>query len=129
MVALAPGWQLEVTRGPEWLFVELTCEHEHEWDNPPLADSIWQLLEQHFTYRIVLDLSRVQMLHTWLVGQLVRLNHRVRAHDGVVRVCGLSERNQDVLRSCRLDGFFPHYRDRTDALVGASAVSGPTKPR
>ncbi len=125
MATIAPGWRLEVERGPDWLIVTLDCDHEHEWDSPPLADGIWEILEQHFTYRVVLDLGRVQMLHTWLIGQLVRLHQRAAAHDGVVRVCGLSERNRDVLRSCRLDGYFPSYHDRAEALFGSTTTPKP----
>ena len=103
MATIAPGWRLEVERGPDWLIVTLDCDHEHEWDSPPLADAVWEIL-----------------------GQLVRLHHRAAAHDGVVRVCGLSERNRDVLRSCRLDGYFPSYHDRAEALFGSTT---PPKPR
>lgn len=126
MVVVSAGWILDVERGPDWLIVTLHCDHENEWDCPPLAETIWSLLQQHFTYRVVLDMSQVPLLHSAIVGQLVYLQKRVCTHDGVLRVCGLSERNHDVLRSCRLDGFLPHYQDRNQAVTGMSA---PSKPR
>jgi len=131
MVVIAPGWIMDVERGPDWLIVALRSEHDSEWDTPPLAETVWQLVEQNFTYRLVLDLSQVQMLHTAIVGQLVHLQKRLAMHDGCLRICGLSERNHDILRTCRLDGFMPHYRDRNEAVLGNSSDVGGllNKPR
>ena len=131
MVVISPGWIMDVERGPDWLIVTVRSEHDNEWDTPPLAETIWQLVEQSFTYRLVLDLGQVPMLHTAIVGQLVHLQKRLSVHDGCLRICGLSERNHDILRTCRLDGFMPHYRDRIDAVLGNSSDFGdrPNKPR
>ena len=41
-------------------------------------------------------------------------------HDGVLRICGLSERNHDILRTCRLDGLMPHYHDSNEAVLGTT---------
>jgi anti-anti-sigma regulatory factor len=127
MVVISRGWDLDVDRGPDWLIVGIRCGHDSEWDNPPLAESIWHLLDQSFTHRVVVDLSGVTMLHTWLIGQLVQLQKRVGAHEGVMRVCGLTDRNRDILRSCRLDGFFPNFHDRNEAVRGC--VEAPRRPR
>ncbi len=125
MVVLSPGWHLDVERGPDWLIVTVHTEVAEEWSCPPLAQSVWSLAEQNFTYRIVLDLSPLPMLHTAMIGQLVRLQKRVCTHDGVLRLCGLSEHNRMVLQCCRLDGYFPIYSDRTEAILGES----PRRPR
>jgi anti-anti-sigma factor len=124
VVVLSPGWTLEVERGPDWLIVTLFGVDESEWSSPPLAGGVWSLAEQNFTYRVVLDLSHVPFLHTALVGQLVNLQKRVCSHDGCLRLCGLSDHSREVLQCCRLDGFFPLFHDRNEAVMGS-----PAKPR
>lgn len=125
MVVLSPGWQLDVERGPDWLIVTLHSDGAEQGSCPPLASNVWSLLEQHFTYRLVVDLSQLSLMCTSLIGQLVRLQKRICTHDGTLRLCGLSDQNLTVLRSCRLDGYFPIYGDRGEAIMGES----PRQPR
>ena len=117
MLAVAPGWELEMERGPDWLLVKIRSLDGFSTD-PPLADGIWELLERHFTYRVVLELDQVRVLNSHLIGQLVRLYRLIREHDGVMRLCGLSPHNLDVLRACRLQQYFLPYRDREEAVMG-----------
>jgi hypothetical protein len=42
-----------------------------------------------------------------------------------MRISGLSEPNQEVLRICQLDSRFPQYPNREDAVMGYR----PTQPR
>lgn len=126
MLQMAPGWNLDVERGPDWLFVRLRCLSENIWDAPPLAETLWSLLEQHFTYRLVLECDEVQWLHTTLLGQLVLLHKRLAMHGGTLRLCGLTPANREVLRSCRLDSRLPTFADRAEAVLGAAS---PLKPR
>ena len=60
MQELAAGWMIETQRGPDWLFVQLQASEEQRAEGNELADSLWSLLEQHFTYRLVLELDRVE---------------------------------------------------------------------
>ena len=90
MLATALGCELDVERGPDWLFVQGANLHRAESDEVPLVDRLWSLLEQHFTHRLVLELDNVGVLGSYLVGQLVELYRRIEEHDGVMRVCGLS---------------------------------------
>ena len=126
MLQLAPGWNLEVERGPDWLIVRLHCLPENVWDAPPLAETLWSLVEQHFTYRLVLECNEMQLLHTMLLGQLVLLHKRLSVHGGTLRMCGLSQQNRDVLKSCRLDSRFPPFGSRGEAVLGHAL---PNKPR
>ena len=125
MFAVAPGWELDAERGPDWLLVKVRSLAGATPD-PPLADGIWDLLERHFTYRVVLELDQVSVLNSHLIGQLIGLYRRIREHDGVMRLCGLSPHNLDVLRTCRLDDRFLSYRDREEAVMGCSV---PRLPR
>ena len=125
MVQIAEGWMVDVERGPDWLFVRPRFAARGATDTPRLAEEIWSLLEQNFTTRLVLELDQIPFLHSYLIGQLVWLHKRIHGHGGVMRICGLSQCNQDVLRICRLDNCFPQYLSREDAVMGHR----PTQPR
>jgi len=100
MLQIAPGWQLELERGPDWLFVRIRRPDTEADDSPPLADRIWWLLEEHFTRRLVLELDELDVLCSYLIGQLVLLHKRIAVGGGMLRLCGLSENNRQVLRFC-----------------------------
>ncbi len=125
MPTVASGWQLRVDRGPDWLFVRVSGPPKGEWPEPPLADEVWSLLEQHFVYRLALELDNVPLLHSFLLGQLVLLQKRIREHHGMLRICGLSRMNEQVLNTHGLTGRFASYNDREDALMGVR----PARPR
>ena len=126
MLATAPGCEFEVERGPDWLLVKITSLDDNASPPPPLADALWSLLHQHFTYRVVLELDQVDTLDSYLIGQLVTLHKRIDEHDGVMRLCGLSAQNRRVLRACRLHERLPTYQDRQMAVM---AGRGPMQPR
>lgn len=71
MLAVAPGFELDVQRGPDWLIVRIKNFDPAEPDLPLLMERIWSLLEQHFTYRVVLELDQVPLLSSALVEQLL----------------------------------------------------------
>ena len=124
MLAVALGWELDVERGPDWLLVRIRSSDRASTE-PQLAEGLWNLLERHFTYRVVLELDQVSVLNSHLIGQLVQLYRRVRQHDGVMRLCGLSPYNLEVLRTCRLEDRFLPYRDREEAVMGGSRPGQP----
>ena len=62
MLAVAPGCELEVERGPGWLLVRIANLDLAEFDTPPLAERVWSVLQQHFTYRLVLELDQIRVL-------------------------------------------------------------------
>jgi anti-anti-sigma factor len=124
MLAVAPGWELDVQRGPDWLLVRVNSLAE-SLEEPPLAEVIWEVLERHFTYRVVLELDQVNVLNSHLVGQLVQLYKLIRQRDGVMRICGLSPYNRIVLRTCRLEDYFLPYRDREEAVMGCPCPRHP----
>jgi anti-anti-sigma factor len=125
MLDTIPGWEMQVERGPGWLFVKIPPP-DLEWsDYPSLADQIWSLVERHFVYRLALRLDEIDLLNSYLLGQLVVLQRRVREHGGLLRLCGLSPYNQEVLRLHGLGDRLPIYRDVEEAVMGG----GSCKPR
>ncbi len=117
MIQLAHGWELDVERGPDWLFVRPHGLPQGE-DQPDIALHIWSMLNQNFTNRLVLELDQVDFLNSYLIGQLVWLYKRIHAQGGLMRLCGLSATNADTIRACRLDSCFPAYANRGDAVMG-----------
>src|SRR5665647_405208 len=114
MLAIAPGCELDVERGPDWLLVRIGNSDLLEVSETLLADQIWCLLQQHFTYRLVLELDQVRLLNSCLIGQLNQLYRQIEEHGGMMRLCGLSPHNRQVLHACRLDDRFSTYHDRQD---------------
>jgi len=125
MLAIAPGCEFDVERGPDWLMVRVRNIDLTEPASPSLAEQLWSLLQQHFTYRMVLELDEVLLLNSPLIGQLIQLYRRIKEHDGILRLCGLSASNRQVLHACRLDDRFLPYQDRQEALMGCH----PKQPR
>ena len=105
----------------------LTVPHSFPRDHQgaPIADNVWSLLQNHFMRRVVVELDKVPVLRSDLIGQLLRLNKQVQAHGGLMRLSGVSPRNQEVLRLSRLDEQFPQYADRESAVMAKQTV----KPR
>jgi anti-anti-sigma factor len=126
MLAVAPGCELDVQRGPGWLLVRVGSLDGDFTESCSLAEQLWAVLERHFTYRLVLELDEVPVLNSCLLGQLVLLRRRIEKHGGTVRLCGLSAYNRRVLKTSRLDSLFCPYRDRHEAVMGWSR---PQRPR
>ena len=126
MLTIVPGCGLDVERGPDWLLVRVRNLDLTESEAPPLAERLWRMLQQHFTYRLVLELDEVAVLSSHLIGQLIELYRRIEEHEGVLRLCGLSPYNRRVLHACRLDDRLLPYGDRQEAVMGQPR---PARPR
>ena len=107
---------MRIDRGPDWLIVQLKPTDE-PFEN--LADRLWSLLNQHFVYRLVLEMDEIDFLPSQLMGQLVMLHKRVLKRGGALRLSGLSDQCLDALHTCRLDQALPHFSTRSEAVRGA----------
>jgi anti-anti-sigma factor len=125
MLDLAGEWSLDLERGPDWLFIRVRGPDDVRAEPTDLADSIWRLMDQQFTYRLVLELDDVTKLSSCFLGQLVMLHKRIHSHDGMLRLSGLTDEALDTIRACRLDHTFSRYLTREDAVMGQL----PNKPR
>jgi anti-anti-sigma factor len=125
LLELAPGWTMDLERGPDWLYIHVRPPLEAGCEEIDLAETVWEKLEQEFTYRLVLELDELPAMRSWTINELVKLHKRIVAHDGMLRLCGVSDANQEALRLCRLHDRFPQYRTRNDAVMGHR----PTQPR
>ena len=125
MATTTLDWQLDVDRGPAWLLVKPRPPQAVAGAGANLAPLVWNLLEKHFTYRLVLDMSDVVRLSSQLIGELISLHKRIHQHGGVFRLCGLSAACQEAWELCRLGTRLPNYRNREEAVLGPR----PTQPR
>jgi len=126
MLAIAPGWELHVQRGPDWLVVKVEVPGSAHDETPPLADVLWDQLQRHSIYRVALELDKVEVLSSYMIGQLIQLYKHICEHNGVMRLCGLSPYNCQVLRACHLDDRFLPYHDVHEAVRGCYL---PPQPR
>jgi len=125
MLKVNRGWGLDVERGPDWLLVRVQPPRRAGRGTPSLAEVLWSLLEQHLTYRLVLELDQVDVLDGELLDQLAAVHDRVMAHGGLMRLCGLSPENRRILFDHRLDDRFVAYEDREEAVLGDSLPRHP----
>jgi anti-anti-sigma regulatory factor len=114
MLGLSSDWALDVERGPDWLFVRPATPPT---DGDSLAEQVWSVVKQHFIYRVVIECDRLQRLNSGFVAQFVGLQRRLQKQGGTLRLCGLSDANQEVLKSCQLDGVFPQFASRSQAVL------------
>lgn len=119
MQQLESGWIIETERGPGCLFVALHGPPELQAQESHLADELCDLLDRHFTNRLVLELDDLTVLKSNIIGQLVVINKRLNEIGGMLRLCGLTEACREVLRSVRLDTCLAQYRDREEAVMGS----------
>jgi hypothetical protein len=117
MIETLCGWELDVERGPDWLFVKVNLKQDM-CEPPVLAERLWTLLQEHFVDRLVLELGEIGVLNSRFLEQLVLLHKRICEHGGLMHLCGLSAGNQKVLRLRQLDGRFPYYHNLQDAVMG-----------
>jgi anti-anti-sigma regulatory factor len=125
MLATAAGYELDVDRGPDWLWIRIRSVEAGSFPPTSLAEEVKELVEKHFIYRVVLELHRVPELSSQLIGELVQLNRYILKHDGVLRVCGLSAEGRAMLDICGLDDLCLEYATREEAVVGSCAPRAP----
>ena len=118
MIDVAPGWAVDADRVDDWLFLKIRKTDPNASDEPPLAEQVWTICQQHAIAHVVLEMDEIALLFSYLVGQLVLLHKRVTVRGGRMRLCGLSPHNQDVLQIARLSDRFPPYRTREEAMLG-----------
>jgi anti-anti-sigma factor len=125
MLELASGWTMDVERGPDWLFVRPHAPPDGDPGEFELAESVWSLLQSNLAHRLVLEMDDVSMLRSKVLGQIVLLYKRIASQGGVMRLCGLSPANRNVLRAARLNELFSEYANRYEAIRGRR----PAKPK
>ena len=120
---MADSLQLNVDRGPNWLFVKLRPNRRFKDDIPQIADRLWSIANRHFIYRVVLELDELPLMPASLIEQLVTLQDRLAQHDGSLRICGLSSSCAEALQERCPDVALSSFATRHAAVLGDDAVA------
>lgn len=117
------GLELNVDRGPNWLFVKLRAKEDASDSVPQIADKLWSISTRHFIYRLVLELEDLEEMPSGMMSQLVLLQSRLAQCGGALRICGLSPECEETLQSCHLDSALPNHASREAAVMGGSEIA------
>jgi anti-anti-sigma regulatory factor len=124
MLEVAADWKFQVDQSPEWLFVRV-LHVGIDSVKPQISETLWSLAGEQGINRLVIELGEAAWLTSYLIGQLMVLHKRAHLDGGTVRLCGISERNYQVLEMMQLTERFPNYPTREAAVMGHA----PRKPR
>ena len=113
------GLELNVDRGPNWLFVKLRKREAPQGDVPQFAEKLWSISSRHFIYRLVLELEDLEELPSGMMGQLVMLQERLSQCGGALRICGLSPECEETLNNCHIDSALQNHPSREAAVMGS----------
>lgn len=114
------GLELNVDRGPNWLFVKLRSRGTAPSAVSQLADKLWSIASRHFIYRLVLELDDLDAMPSGMMAQLVLLQEKLHQCDGALRICGLSHECEETLCNCHLHISLPNHTSREHAVMGSS---------
>ena len=117
------GLELNVDRGPNWLFVKLRAKEDATESVPQIADKLWSISTRHFIYRVVLELEDLEKMPSGMMSQLVLLQSRLAQCGGALRICGLSPECEETLQSCHLDSALPNHASREAAVMGGGEIT------
>jgi hypothetical protein len=118
-VHVVDGLELNVDRGPNWLFVKLRTKSSSHVAVPHFADKLWSIASRHFIYRLVLELEELDELPSGMMSQLVLLQERLSQCGGALRICGLSAECETALESFHLSKALPNHASREEAVMGS----------
>jgi hypothetical protein len=110
--------KLDIERGPNWLFVRVRQCRPGDPDAESLAERVSSALDQHFIYRVVLELEDATLPCDRLIEELQTLDQWIQDRHGVLRLCGLPIQYTRRFHRAHLTNRFPLYRDREEAVWG-----------
>jgi anti-anti-sigma regulatory factor len=117
------GLELNVDRGPNWLFVKLRSREAPPAEVPQFAEKLWSISSRHFIYRLVLEHEDLENLPSGMMSQLVMLQERLAQCGGALRICGLSPECEEALQNCQLDSALQNHPSREAAVMGSEHAS------
>ena len=120
MLEIAPGWHVEMDRGPNWLLLRFQSPADGHAGAGQLCRQLWDLMRRHLTTRLVVEFDNVPQLDAETIDQLRQLHERIAQVNGQLRVCGLSSDDEQALRSvdCRTERPISVFPSRSEAVLG-----------
>jgi hypothetical protein len=122
---IATKRDLDIERGPNWLFVRVHRCRPGDVEVLSLAERVTSALDQHFIYRVVLELEESVLPCEQLIEELRLLDEWIQEHHGVLRLCGLPSRYTRSLQRSQVTHRFPLYHDREEAVWGGPPPGPP----
>lgn len=131
MPNFAPQWSFVLERGPSCLYVRpipnlptsqpAAFGRSHQAPTLPdadgFADQVWQMLNQHLTFRLVLEMNHVPTIDAALRHELLDLRDRIEERAGVMKLCNLSAESKEALAALGVERSIARFETRADALL------------
>jgi len=124
MKTVRTGWDFEVRRGEGWLVIQC-IPPDRRADRTPLARDLCELIDRCLADRVVLELDRLESLSAFLVNELLAVHRFVDGNGGLLRLCGLTDKDRKLLDRLGLSTILPAFHDLEEAVMGGFAP----KPR
>ena len=117
-----PEPKVEINREGPITVVELLEEKILE-EGPisELAKQLFQIVSDNPGLNLMLSFDRVKHFSSALLGTLIRLNKRVSAGGGILKLCQIRPSLLEVFEITKLNKVFEIYRERTEALLSYEA--------
>jgi hypothetical protein len=113
------GLDINVDRGPNWLFVKLRNKRAPLANGPQIADRLWSIASRHFIYRLVVELDELDEWPTGWMDELTQLQERLVDCGGALRICGLSRSCEETLHGRQFESTLTNHPSRADAVMGS----------
>jgi hypothetical protein len=119
-VHVVDGLEMNVDRGPNWLFVKLRSDKKAaRATTPKIADKLWSISSRHFIYRLVVEMDEVERLPKSWVDELTDLQQRLAECGGALRLCGMSPECEETMTS-QSERTLTNHATRTEAVMGST---------
>ncbi len=82
-----------------------------------LGEELYRVIEEKTRKRLVVDFSDVAFFSSAAIGKLISLNGRVKAQNGVMKLCHIEPEILDVFHVCKLDTLFDIHANMERALA------------
>jgi len=82
-----------------------------------LGQELFQLVEAEKRKKLVLNFATVDFLSSAALGKLITLDKKVKANNGVMKLCSIRPEIYEVFAITKLNRLFDIRRDEGDALA------------
>ena len=103
---------------PDTLVISfLSSAIQNETEVNEASENLKHYLMNSVEKNIVLDLSRIKLMTSAMIGELVKFKKKCDREQRKLKLCGLSPATAEVFKVTRLDKFFKIYASRKKAGV------------
>jgi hypothetical protein len=118
-VHVVDGLELNVDRGPNWLFVKLRPKKTSRGKVPHIADKLWSISSRHFIYRLVVELDDPECVPPGWMDELSDLQKRLAECGGALRIAGATPERDEPPASGYLECALSNTATRAEAVKGS----------